>query len=122
MKVKFLHLSILLTLLGGAALKASAQAQHEGLSPHELQDPNHSELNLNDDKTLLFDQESKARMTSRDSLVGHSKPSPAQNAQAPSKSKGDHSKPFGMDEDDPLSFNFLYYIIQKFKISDLIDE
>lgn len=27
-----------------------------------------------------------------------------------------------VDQDNPLSFNFLYYIIQKFKFADVIDE
>lgn len=43
---------------------------------------------------------------------------PATSAAAPSaKSKGD--KTAEKSEDDALSFNFLFYIIQKFKISDL---
>ena len=31
-------------------------------------------------------------------------------------------KPQGKKDDDVLSFNFLYYIIQKYKMSDIVDQ
>jgi hypothetical protein len=37
------------------------------------------------------------------------------------KGKGNEATAAKKNEDDALSFNFLYYIIQKFKISDLIE-
>ncbi len=37
----------------------------------------------------------------------------------PSPNKPKQEKSAEKDEDDALSFNFLYYIIQKFKLSDL---
>ena len=84
-------------------------------------DPNHSELNLNDDKTLLFEHESKPKGPSKDSVMIHNKPSLI--TTTPAKSKpSEHKTADSKEEDDALSFNFLYYIIQKFKISDLIDE
>ena len=120
MKVKFLSVALSLVSLWLASL--SVQAQDKELSPNELLDPNHSELNLNEDKTLLFEHESKPKGTFRDSAMVHDKP--AFIAITPSKSKTSEHKSSNnsKEEEDALSFNFLYYIIQKFKISDLIDE
>ena len=122
MKVKILHLTTAFFLVGGALLSLSAKAQHEGLSPSELQDPNHLEYNLNDDKPLLTEHDSKSKGPTRDSIASHNRPvstvSTSSKAKSPDHNKAVNSK----EEDDALSFNFLYYIIQKFKISDLIDE
>ena len=49
-------------------------------------------------------------------------------ANAPSNGTGENELPSHEsiaapeDTDSPLSFNFLYYIIQKFKFSDIVDE
>jgi len=103
MKVKILQLTTAFFLVGGALLSVSAYAQHEGLPPGASQDPNHLEYSLTDDKPLLLDHDSKSKGPTRDSIATH-------------------NKPLNGEDEDALSFNFLYYIIQKFKISDLIDE
>ena len=120
MKVKFLSIAFSLSLIFLRLSSLSAQGQDKGLSPNELTDPNHSELNLNDDKTLLFEHESKPKGPSKDSVMIRNKP--VLLTTSPAKSKPSERKPVDKEEDDALSFNFLYYIIQKFKISDLIDE
>ena len=66
-----------------------------------------------DDKPLLFEHEIKA---SRKDTI-QTKIIPA----LQTKIKSEQSKPGSGKEEDALSFNFLYYIIQKFKISDLVD-
>ena len=119
MKVKILHFTTAFFLVGGALLSISAKAQHEGLSPGELQDPNHLEYSLNDDKPLLTEHDSKSKGPTRDSIALHNRPVSTGTPSAKPKSP-EHGK--SKEEDDALSFNFLYYIIQKFKISDLIDE
>ncbi len=101
MKVKVS--TILATSAAVFLITLSAQAQEE-LPILELQDPNHRELNLNEDKTLIYDHPGHTSV--RDS----------------SKSKGEAQKGKGKDEDDTLSFNFLYYMFQKFKMSDMIDQ
>lgn len=122
MKVKILHLTTAFFLAGGSLFAISAKAQREGLSPTELQDPSHLEYNLNDDKPPLTEHDSKAKVTTRDSSASHSRPvtttPPSSKTKSPEHNKSVNSK----EEDDALSFNFLYYIIQKFKISDLVDE
>jgi len=95
-----------------------ASAQDEGQPNPEFQELNqqHPDVSLTDDKTLLMDADvkvSKGQTNSREAV-------------APvNRNKNDNTvKPSSNDktEEDPLSFNFLYFIIQKFKISDIIDD
>ena len=97
----------------------SATAQ-EGVPNNEIPDLNFYP-ELKEEKPLLFEPDKAAsnneRTTqSRDQFIV---------APKSSKSKtGDTSKGSGITktEDDALSFNFLYYIIQKFKISDIVEQ
>ena len=83
-------------------------------SPEIPSSTHYPEINTtNDDKPLIFELEIKA--AKKDS-VQIKVPQPA------IKSKSDQAKPSSSKEEDALSFNFLYYIIQKFKISDLVDD
>lgn len=73
----------------------------------------HPELNLNEDKTLLLEstehQKPHGVVVAREQAVAK-----------PSKAKAE--KPADKEEEeDALSFNFLYYIISKFKYSDIVD-
>jgi hypothetical protein len=120
MKAKFSTLIFLLSIVLGALICSSAKAQDEGFSSNDSQEPNHQELNASEDRTTLFEHESKLKSANRDSAQIHAKP--PLTTTNPAKSKpSDHKPSNGREEDDALSFNFLYYIIQKFKISDLID-
>lgn len=121
MKGKFLLTALSLSLIGLGLSPLAAQAQDKGLLPNELSDPSHSELNLTEDKTLLVEHEPKPKPTSRDSVMVNDKPSLITPVTDRSKNS-EHKTPGNKEDDDELSFNFLYYIIQKFKISDLIDE
>jgi hypothetical protein len=111
----FLVFSVVLTLLmlsGGS--KAVAQ---ESIPGYELQDPMHPGIN-SEDKTLL----TEPFKIGRDSVSGgnfRSTSAPAKKSSEPLKSSTGRPKD---DESDPLSFNFLYFIIQKFKTSDIIDQ
>ena len=90
----------------------------DGLPPQYFQEPTNQELNLNEDKPLLYEQNESRSSRSilsytsqRDSLITTSaKQHASKKARAENK------------EDDALSFNFLYYIIQKYKISDIVDQ
>jgi hypothetical protein len=73
----------------------------------------HQELNLNEDKTLISEPELKS------SPAHSAKEVPVSTKTA--KPKSDKANP-EKEEEDALSFNFLFYIIQKFKISDIVDE
>lgn len=79
-----------------------------------IQDPN--QLNINEDKPLLYEP---AR-TTRDSVSAV--PARTNSSIQTSKPKAPHGGKPSKAEEDALSFNFLYYIIQKFKFSDIIDQ
>lgn len=107
------------TLAAIGLLALPAAAQEDAQSNSEIQELNsHQELNLNDDKTLIMDGEVKSPKTSqatRDTSPSSNNLKKPETPQKPSSSSVD--KP-----EDPLSFNFLYFIIQKFKISDIVDD
>jgi len=114
-KVKF-SLVLTFALMGFAFM---ATAQEEGQPSPEMRELNqHPELNLNDDKTLIMESESKTvRLPSNQNTREGNTGNPAA-----LKAKSENaSKPAGEKPGDPLSFNFLYFIIQKFKISDIVD-
>lgn len=112
MKVKY---SILLVIpLVALLLSFSAQAQEE-TPVVEGPEPFHREINFNEDRTLIYDHPSQNSTVIRDTL--HVAPRPINRATKPESPK-EASK---THNDDALSFNFLYYMIQKFKLSDLID-
>jgi len=118
MQVK-LNFSVVL-FLATSLLGLTANAQDEGQPNSEFQELNqqHPELNLNDDKTLLLEVEIKAPKSQATihevgTAVNNSKGKSENSAKVSSNEKS---------EEDPLSFNFLYFIIQKFKISDIVDD
>lgn len=118
MKLNFSYLlafGVALTLISlvGAT---PAMAQEEGIPGYELQDPAHPGLNT-EEKTLLVDPEVRSFRPVRDSLASRSFSTQKKTSETSKSSAG---KP--KNEEDPLSFNFLYYIIQKFKVSDIIDQ
>lgn len=73
----------------------------------------HPELNLDEDKTLIMEPHDAKATTPIFSKEVQLHPAKA-------KIKGE-AKPSEKEETDPLAFNFLYLIIQKFKISDIVD-
>jgi hypothetical protein len=94
-------------------LSLAAMAQIDDSPTSEIPSASHMpESTTIDDKPLLFENEIKAQR--RDSAQ-------AKWPGITTKPKADH-KPSSSKDGDALSFNFLYYIIQKFKISDLVDD
>lgn len=97
----------------------SAQAQ-EGVPNNEILDPGfHPELQ--GEKPLLFEPErstsnsEKIISLPKGEVISTSKSGKSKSVES---TKNSATKP----EDDALSFNFLYYIIQKFKISDIVEQ
>jgi hypothetical protein len=116
LNLSYFLVSGVVVTLGLFASTTSAQAQEEGIPGYELQDPLHPGIGT-EEKTLLLDPESKS--FKRDSTSIASKPVSAK--KYTDSGKPSSGKPKN-EEEDPLSFNFLYYIIQKFKVSDLIEQ
>lgn len=118
MNQKFTHLFFTVFAFC-AMLVFSAQAQEHSpvTDPTEVEIKelnSHPELNLNEDKTLLLEssehqQRPHGAVVNREQVV----------TKQPAKAKVE--KPAEKEEEDALSFNFLYYIISKFKYSDIVD-
>src|SRR5262245_54568 len=114
MKIKVCHL---LPSFAAVFLITFSLYAQEGLPPLETSDPAHRELNLDEDKTLIYDQPSHTSVA-RDTVMLVPRPTTSQQSKAQKPEASKTSK----GEEDALSFNFLYYMIQKFKLSDLIDQ
>lgn len=116
-----LNVSNLLTTLAAVwVLTLPAQAQEELPATLETPDPNHREFNLNEDKTLIYERTSSHTTVVKDSVQSTPRVTPnhASKVVRPDASKNNSKDAY----DDALSFNFLYYMLQKFKLSDLIDQ
>lgn len=117
MKLNLSHLLALVTFILTVSAVSSASAQdgapaneYPELSP--LQDPT-----VKEDKPLLYEPEGKS--SQKEQPINTTTTSSAkQKVKTSEPSKTADSK----NEEDALSFNFLYYIIQKFKISDIVDQ
>ncbi len=101
----------------------STQAQ-EGMPNNEIPDlVIHPETNLHEEKPLLFEPE---RSTTTNSNTERTSPikDHSINTGKSAKSKGTEpsKNSASKTENDALSFNFLYFIIQKFKISDIVEQ
>lgn len=111
--LSLMPLALLLTLGVGTATAQEAEPETQEESPVNL--PVHEEIPNPNEIGVLESKSSPAvirsETTSRSITPVFSNPVP------PAKMKND--KQAEKNEDDALSFNFLYYIIQKFKISDL---
>lgn len=121
MKIRFSGiLGFALALTAFCAINANAQ---EGVPNNEIPDfSGRPEFNLNEDKTLIFEPE----RTASSSEKSNSKEQAATTTSRTTKPKSGEATGKNTSgknpEDDALSFNFLYYIIQKFKISDIVEQ
>lgn len=93
-----------------------AIAQDGGYPIHNFQEPSYQELNLNEDKSLIYDVNESNR-SSRTTAITYKDSVALKTARTKAIKKSDDKK-----SEDALSFNFLYYIIQKYKISDIVDQ
>jgi hypothetical protein len=113
MKVRNL---ILVTALSLMAFTLKAQ---EGQATYEPPETNHRQYQ--DEGKTLNEDHSVHVAPSRDTTQVIQRVIPATPARVikPDAQKGNRKE---KEEEDALSFNFLYYMIQKFKLSDLIDQ
>jgi hypothetical protein len=123
MKIKFSYILKSLIIAGASLFSFASLAQEEGLPSYELQDANNQELNINnEDKTLIYEQDLKtSKHTSSESQQNTTTATPAKGKNL-DLGKQASSNTNTKEGEDALSFNFLYYIIQKYKGSDIIDQ
>jgi len=118
MKLNFSNLLVLFTVVLTVSTVSNSSAQEGGPNNDfpELSSP-FQESNLREDKILLYEPEGER--------LQREQPVNTQ-ASSPGKLKAKTSEPQkptpAKTEEDALSFNFLYYIIQKFKTSDIVDK
>lgn len=113
MKQNFSVFAVFLTaFLSLLVISARAQENHPETAD-ELKElnTNHPELKLEEDKTLLAEPDTKTLIT------------PAAIIRENQSTKAGKPKDAKLEkeEDDALSFNFLFYIFEKFKKSDIVD-
>lgn len=97
-------------------MAVSPVAAQEGLPNHESPELTPlPDMDLREEKPLLYDPEGKPSNS-----IQRESQNPVAKPKAKVSDSG-NTKP-GAKGDDALSFNFLYYIIQKFKISDIVEQ
>jgi len=117
MKVNFSQLLVSLIFIVTVSAVSTAIAQEGVLNETPELSPNYPDPSLLEEKPLLYEPDGKSSFQKEQTLIN----------QSPSiKSKGKNSESTKMGhnktEEDALSFNFLYYIIQEFKISDIVEQ
>lgn len=115
MKPKFSHfLGFTFMLMLIAFVNANGQ---EGIPNNEIPDIIYDQ-DLQEEKPLLYEPATSAdkNAQSKELLNSTAKSAKSKSAEG---AKNPATKP---EEEDALSFNFLYYIIQKFKISDIVEQ
>ena len=114
MRVKILAPAFLLLLLLTWSLDTRAQDEVPGPDFNSINTSN--DPNTIEEKPLLMESESRASKPMQADSTG-ARPAaivPARKAATPAEAKK-------KEETDPLNFNFLFYIIQTFKSSDLME-
>jgi hypothetical protein len=117
MKVKVS--TVLASLAAIFLLTLSVKAQEE-MPVLEPADPTRRESNLDEDKTLIYEHPSHSSAT-KDTTQVFIRVTPSQPAKA-LKTDNHKNGRREKEEEDALSFNVLYYMFQKFKMSDWIDQ
>lgn len=119
---KWIHRVLVLSLLTVLFAIGKASAQDAGMSDAEV--AGDREATVDADKVIFSPGESDVRYVPKASGIASVRDSVAVNAVNPSIPKAGpkvvqkQEKP---KDDSVLTFNFLYYIIQKYKLQDIID-
>ena len=125
MKIK-VHYILILTCIAFTAAIDSTFAQDSSVADFEAADSERDRIER--DRIINSPGEGDTRYvprnpTIRDSVIARpslSAPSLKPKTEQPAKPIDKPSQP-KQDDDSILSFNFLYYIIQKYKLQDIID-
>jgi hypothetical protein len=111
MKLKFLLPAAMLFGFVHVTVLAQENSQPDGNTKESTY---HTETNSTDDKNLIIDFDARPPKIQ----------SAQKETQTPAPNKKEETtkaEKKTTENDDPLSFNFLYLIIQKFKISDIVE-
>lgn len=110
-----------LLLVSALILFAFALQAQEEQPINEPSETTHRDINLDEGKTLNGDHMNTHAVSPRDSIMAAQRAVQPNSSRAgrPEAGRGARKE---KESEDALSFNFLYYMIQKFKLQDLIDE
>ena len=124
MKIGISHLIFCLTLIF-LAVAGSSSAQEAGMSDVDIIGDRETS---GGEKLIFSPGEAKyipkvtATTSGKDSIALNIQDFPMQQAALKAASeKSDEKQPQKQKDDSILTFNFLYYIIQKYKLQDIID-
>lgn len=128
MKIKLHHI-FFLTILATFAVAGNVWAQDAGMSDVEILDERDR---IDSEKMLYSPGEAEVRYIPKATTASVSKdsaaavlvvvsPSVRETRTESPPAKGNEKQPAKPKDDSILTFNFLYYIIQKYKLQDIID-
>lgn len=126
MKIRLHHI-FFLTILATFTVAGNVWAQDAGMSDVEIVDERDR---IDSEKMLYSPGEAEVRYipkatrsASKDSVAMIApSPTPIREARVEEPpAKGNEKQPAKPKDDSILTFNFLYYIIQKYKLQDIID-
>lgn len=120
-----LHHILILACIATAAFATTSYGQDSGIPDYEMTDSERDKMlySPGGEGELRPRYPATATTAPKDSAAFRSvitPPARLKPEQAPGKS-ADKQQPPKHDDDSILSFNFLYYIIQKYKLQDIID-
>ena len=110
---------IFLSLFVVLAASANAVAQDAGMSDVEISEANREKASFTPGEDLRYVPRATGINAPSDSITLQIQDFPMQRAaQKPAEKSADKN---AKKDDSILTFNFLYYIIQKYKLQDIID-
>lgn len=108
---------LIIFITGCMTMISQGASAQDGYPQSNFQEPSYQELNLNEDKPLIYElNENRSSRTTVNNSQRDSVSTLSAKAKAAKKTATEKK------DDDALSFNFLYYIIQKYKASDIVDQ
>jgi hypothetical protein len=121
MRISFCHLllALLLAVLTPAGVYC-IQAQ-DASYPLEADD---SDADLDRDKVIYAGGEADPLLNNKihiTTVLDSSLSKPSRNIKPQSETVKNSAKPASQEDDSILSFNFLYYIFEKYKLQDMVD-
>jgi len=116
---------IFLTMLIFLSAAGSAFAQDAGMSDAEIVEENNAvegeKVVYSPGEDVRYIPRAPGVTVGKDSIALHIHDFPMQQATLKGSEKPNEKQPAKPKDDSILTFNFLYYIIQKYKLQDIID-
>ncbi|HTE30874.1 MAG TPA: hypothetical protein VK666_10910 [Chryseolinea sp.] len=122
MRISFCHL--LLALLLAVLTPAGVYCIQAQDASYPLQDADDSDADLDRDKVIYAGGEADPLLNNKihiTTVLDSSLSKPSRNIKPQPETAKNSAKPASQEDDSILSFNFLYYIFEKYKLQDMVD-